>query len=91
MQMYNSKKREDWLTPGKKFRHYLIYILLQTAISLTYRDYTSSPVRFLNYMMFLVYTIEKIIEGNLKSAHTPNQKVFNGDGGKAKKKRKISQ
>lgn len=70
-----------------------LHILLQTAISLTYRDYTSSPVRFSNYIKFLVYIIEKIMERNLNSAHILNQKEqkFSGDGRKAKKKRKISQ
>lgn len=70
-----------------------LYVLLQTAISLTYRGYTSSSVRFSNYIKFLVYIIEKIMERNLKSAHILNQKEqkFDGDGGKAKKKREISQ
>lgn len=56
---------------------------------MTYRDYTSSPVRFSNYMKFLVYIIEKIIEGNLKSAHILNQKEqkFDGDGEQGKKRK----
>lgn len=69
------------------------------ATSLTYGDYTSSYVGFFNYMNFSVYIIEKLMKRKLKSAHTTlhhprlvvERTEINGDGGRAKKERKIPQ